>query len=46
MKEHLSYRFNESNTQTIKDLLNLIYDKLFDFMDKFYVNVSPYVTET
>lgn len=27
-------------------LLGLVYEKLFDFLDKFYVKVSSYVNET
>ena len=46
MKEHEAYRFMEENTLTIKNLLNLVYDKLFDFMDNFYVNISAYASET
>jgi hypothetical protein len=46
MKEHEIYRFMPENTITIKNLLNLVYDKLFDFMDNFYVNVSSFAAET
>ena len=46
LKERESYKFSNEASELIMNLLNIVYDKLFDFLDKFYVQVSQHVDYT
>jgi hypothetical protein len=46
LKEREQYKFSEENSEIILKLMDIVYEKLFDFMDKFYVKVSEHVEET
>ena len=46
LAERKGYKFSEANEELIARLLDMVYERLFDFMDRFYVNVSSYVSET
>ena len=46
LRERDRYKLTDNNTKGVLDLLDIVYDRLFDLMDKFYVKVSSYVEDS